>query len=275
MAEGKPIIRSNEEIELIRKSSLIACEAIAEAIKILEPGTTGIQLDKVAETYIQDLGGRPSFKGYGEPAFPASLCISVNEAVVHGIPSSKPFKEGDLISLDCGAYKNGYHGDVAYTIIMGRPNPGTLELCVATKQSLLLAIAEAQQGKRLGDIGYAVQQFIEKQLKYGVVRELVGHGVGQELHEAPDVSNYGKRGNGLILMEGMVFAIEPMVNLGTRQVKTLKDGWTIVSKDGRPSAHYEHTVAVRKGGADVLTTHLPIEEAIKNNKNLSEISLKI
>ena len=275
MAKGKVNIRTDDEIDLIRISCQLACDAIAEVIKTIRPGSTGIQADQIAEDYIRSRQGYPSFKGYGDPKFPSSLCISVNQAVVHGIPTNNPFKDGDVISLDCGAYLNGYHGDVAYTVILGTPAPGIIELCVATKKSLYLGIAEAKQGNRLGDIGFAIQNYIEKEKKYGVVRELVGHGVGKDLHEAPDVSNYGKRGNGQILKEGMILAIEPMVNLGTRQIKTLSDKWTIVSKDGKASAHYEHTVAIRKNSSEILTDHGVIEDAIKNNKELSEISLKI
>ncbi|MBK6389717.1 MAG: type I methionyl aminopeptidase [Saprospiraceae bacterium] len=275
MAKGKVNLKTEEEIDLIRQSCQLACEAIAESIKILKPGTSGKDLDLVAQDYIVSKGGYPSFKGYGSPPFPTSLCISVNAAVVHGIPTSVAFKEGDVISLDCGAYLNGYHGDVAYTVVLGEVSAPVMDLCVSTKKSLYLAIDQAIQGNRLGDIGFAVQNYIEKEKKFGVVRELVGHGIGKELHEAPDVSNYGKRGNGLLLHEGMVFAIEPMVNLGTRQIKTLSDNWTIVSKDGKPSAHYEHTIVVRKQKAEILTNHEVMEEAIKNNKELSEISLKI
>lgn len=275
MAQGKVNIRTEEEIDLIRESCKVACEAIAEVIKTIKPGSTGVQADQIAEDYIKSKGGYPSFKGYGDPKFPASLCISLNQAVVHGIPTNVPFKDGDVISLDCGAFVNGYHGDVAYTIILGEPGDDVLELCIATKNSLYLGIAQAKQGNRLGDIGFAVQHYIEKEKKYGVVRELVGHGVGKNLHEAPDVSNYGKRGNGQLLKEGMILAIEPMVNLGTRQIKTMPDKWTIVSKDGKASAHYEHTVAVRKNAAEILTDHGVIEVAIKNNKELSEISPKI
>lgn len=275
MAQGKVNIRTQEEIDLIRISCLVACEAIAEAVKSIMVGSTGVEADQIAEEYIRSKGGHPSFKGYGDPKFPTSLCISVNEAVVHGIPTNQPFKEGDVISLDCGAYLNGYHGDVAYTVILGAPLTGCMELCVATKNSLYLGIAQATQGNRLGDIGHAIQYYIEKEKQYGVVRELVGHGIGKDLHEAPDVSNYGKRGNGIILKEGMILAIEPMVNKGTRQIKTLSDRWTIVSKDGQQSAHYEHTVAIRKNTAEILTDHGVIEAAIKNNKDLSEISLKI
>ncbi|MEP7266028.1 MAG: type I methionyl aminopeptidase [Saprospiraceae bacterium] len=275
MTQGKIIFKTEEEIDLIRISCQVACEAIAEAVKYIKPGVTGIFIDKIAEEYIKDKGGVPSFKGYGEPPFPGSLCLSINEAVVHGVPSDRPFEQGDVISIDCGAYLNGFHGDVAYTVLLGKPDQAVLDLCIATKHSLDLAVDKAFHGNRVGDIGYAVHQYIEKEKKYGVVRELVGHGVGRELHEAPDVANYGKRGNGVILKEGMVIAIEPMVNLGTRQVKTLKDNWTIVSKDKKPSAHYEHTVVVRKIRAEVLTNHTLIEEAIKNNKDLNEISSKI
>lgn len=275
MAQGKIIIKSDEQIELIRISSTLACEAIAESVKFIKPGATGKQIDKIAEEFIKDKGGVPSFKGYGDPPFTGSLCLSINEAVVHGLPTDKPFTDGDVISIDCGAYLNGFHGDVAYTVILGNPGPKVLELCMATKYSLELAVNQCVVGKRVGDIGFVIQQYIEKEKRFGVVRELVGHGVGSDLHEAPDVPNYGKRGNGIILKEGMVIAVEPMVNLGTRQVKTASDQWTVVSKDGKPSAHYEHTIAIRKDKGDILTNHAVIEESIKNNKELSEISLKI
>lgn len=275
MAKGKVVIKSEEEIALIRYSCQVACEAIAEVAKEIKPGYTGKQADQLAETYIKDHGGTPSFKGYGSPAFPASLCISINAAVVHGIPVDTPFKSGDLISLDCGAFINKFHGDVAYTLILGDVEEAIMKLCVVTKNSLYLGIEQARAGNRLGDIGYSIQRYVETENGFGVVRELVGHGVGHALHEAPDVSNYGKRGNGMVLQEGMVFAIEPMVNLGTRQIKTMQDYWTVVSKDGKPSAHYEHTVVVRKDRGEPLTDHAVIEAAIKNNKELREISLKI
>lgn len=276
MAQGKPTLKSNEEIELIKKSCDIACEAIAEAVKWIEPGITGKFLDNKVEEYIRDLGAIPSFKGYpGNPPFPASICLSINEAVVHGIPTNNPLVDGDVISIDCGAFLNGYHGDVAYTVILGEPKNGSLELCLATKYSLDLGIQHAIHGKRIGDIGFAIQQYIEKEKRYGIVRELVGHGLGRELHEAPDIPNYGKRGNGMVLVEGMVIAIEPMVNLGTRQIKTVGDNWTVVSKDRKPSAHYEHTVVIRKEKAEILTNHSVIENVIKNNKFLREISPKI
>jgi methionyl aminopeptidase len=276
VAQGKIQLKSEEEIELIRISCLIACQAIAEAIKWLKPGVTGLFIDQKAEEYIKDQGAIPSFKGYEGPSpFPASLCLSVNEAVVHGIPGNKPFLEGDLISIDCGAFKNGFHGDVAYTVLLAPSTQANQDLCVATRHSLYLGIDQAIQGRRIGDIGFAIQNYIEKEKKYGVVRELVGHGLGRDLHEAPDVPNYGKRGNGLLLQAGTVIAIEPMVNMGTRQIKTLADRWTIVAKDHKPSAHYEHTVVIRKDRAEILTDHQYIEEAVKNNKDLSEISLKI
>jgi len=275
MAKGKVELKTEEEIALIKYSCQIACEAIAEVAKEIKPGYSGKQADQLAETYIKDHGGSPSFKGYGNPAFPGSLCISINSAVVHGIPVNTPFKSGDVISLDCGAFINQFHGDVAYTLILGEVPEEVLKLCVVTKKSLYFGIEQARTGNRLGDIGYSIQRYVEHENGFGVVRELVGHGVGRELHESPDVSNYGKRGNGLVLQERMVFAIEPMVNMGTRQIKTLPDYWTVVSKDGKPSAHYEHTVVVRKEGGEALTDHAIIETAIKNNKELREISLKI
>lgn len=264
--------KTDEEIELIRESCLLVCKVHEHIASTLKPGVTGAELDKQAEELIRDHKAEPAFKGlYG---FPSTLCISLNEQVVHGIPSDKPFEEGDIVSFDCGTYLNDFYGDAAYTFAIGEIPEDTMKLLVTTKESLYLAIDNARVGKRLGDIGFAVQNLCERQNKYGVVRDLVGHGIGKALHEEPQVPNHGRRGNGIKLQDGLVIAIEPMVNMGTKDVRELKDGWTIISKDKTPSAHYEHTVAVRKSGPDILSDHKIIEEAIKKNANLQEISLK-
>lgn len=252
--------KTDEEIELLRESSLLVGKTLAEVAKLIEPGVTTLELDKVAEEFIRDNGAVPGFKGYND--FPNTLCASLNDAVVHGIPTDKPLKNGDVISLDCGVKKNGFFGDSAYTFQVGEVNEETKKLLEATKKSLYLGIDEAVAGKRIGDIGYAIQGYTEG-LGYGVVRELVGHGVGKNLHEKPEVPNYGRRGKGMKLKEGLVIAIEPMINLGTKNVRTAKDGWTIVTEDGKPSAHYEHMIAVRKGKADVLSSFDMIEEVLE------------
>lgn len=251
--------KTNEEIELIRESSLLVGKTLAEVAKLIKPGITTLELDKVAEEFIRDSGAIPGFKGYG--GFPNTLCASRNEGVVHGVPNDYPLEEGDIISLDCGVIKNGFYGDSAYTFKIGMVSNEINDLLSATKKSLLLAIEQAVVGNRIGDIGYAVQNYTEGK-GYGVVRELVGHGVGKELHEKPEVPNYGRRGRGTKLQEGMVIAIEPMINLGDKAVKQDIDGWTIVTADGKASAHFEHTVAVRKGKADVLSTFEFIEEVL-------------
>ncbi len=264
--------KTDEEIEKIRASCLLVCKALTEVAKALKPGVTGLELDAIAEQLIRDAGAVPGFKGYN--GFPATLCISRNECVVHGIPDDQPFVEGEIASIDCGVLMNGYFGDAAYTFALAPVKEEILHLLVDTKISLRKAIEQAQVGKRLGDIGYAVQTYCEREHSYGVVRELVGHGIGRNLHESPEVPNYGKRGRGLKLQKGLVIAIEPMINLGRKGVKQAADGWTIVTKDAKPSAHYEHTVAISNGHADVLSDHGPIEEAIKINPALQEITIK-
>jgi methionyl aminopeptidase len=216
-------------------------------------------LDKVAEEFIRDHGGVPSFKGYN--GFPSSLCISVNEVVVHGFPSEYELKDGDIISVDCGVFHQGFHSDSAYTYPIGEVPPSVLALLRATRDSLYLGIEQATFGNRVGDIGHAIQKFVEAK-GYTVVRELVGHGLGRKLHEAPEVPNYGKKGSGPLLKQGMVIAIEPMINLGTRNIVQEKDGWTIRTADRKPSAHYEHTIAIFEDRTEVLTTHKYIEEII-------------
>jgi methionyl aminopeptidase len=235
--------------------------------KFLKPGITTMSIDKMAEAFIRDNGGVPSFKNYH--GFPASLCISVNEVVVHGFPSDYELKDGDIISVDCGVYMNSFHGDSAYTFAVGNVKPEVLQLLKVTKESVYRGVAQACEHNRVGDISYAIENFTSREHKYGVVRELVGHGVGKQLHEDPQVPNYGRRGDGKKLREGMVLAIEPMINLGTREVHTKKDGWTVVTNDSKPSAHFEHTTAVRKGKGEHLSSFAVIEAAEKENKELN------
>lgn len=266
---GKGIfIKSDEEIKLLKISNEIVSQTLAYIGSILTPGITGSELDHKAEIFIKDNGGKPSFKGYH--GFPASLCISINEAVVHGIPSKIEIREGDIVSVDCGVYKNGFHGDAAYTFAVGEVENKILNLLINTRKSLYLGIEKAVEGNRVGDISYAIQEFTERYHGYGVVRELVGHGVGRDLHEKPEVPNFGKKGKGPMLVEGMSIAIEPMINLGTKNVVVLKDGWTIVTKDKKPSAHFEHSIVVGKEKALLLSDHDIIIEEIKKNINLTE-----
>jgi methionyl aminopeptidase len=255
--------KTEEEIELLRESSLLVGKTLAEVAKRIRPGIETIVLDKIAEEFIRDHGAEPGFKGYN--GFPYTLCVSVNEQVVHGFPGQQPLLEGDIVSVDCGVFMNGFYGDSAYTFAVGEIDEEVRLLMERTKESLYKAIEVAVEGKRVGDIGYAVQTHVE-QYGYSVVRDLVGHGLGRQLHEKPEVPNYGRRGTGVKLQEGMVLAIEPMVNLGTRSVIQLQDGWTISTADKKPSAHYEHDVAIRKGKAEVLSTFEYIEEVIKQNK---------
>lgn len=259
--------KSEAEIELMRHSSLLVGQAIAEVAKMLKPGATTKAADKVAFTFIKDNGGFPSFLNY--KGFPFTACISVNDAVVHSFPNETVLEEGDIVSVDIGVFKNGFHGDSAYTFAIGDPGEEVLTLMRITKESLYKGIEKAHHGNRVGDIAYAVQDFTERQHGYGVVRELVGHGLGRSLHEDPQVPNFGKRGNGPKLKDGMVIAIEPMINMGVKEVFYDTDGWTVRTKDGKPSAHYEHTVCVRKGKADILSSFKEIEEAETANINLN------
>ena len=260
-------IRSKEEIELIRKSALMVSATLTEVAKFLKPGIKTISIDKMAEQFIRDNGGIPSFKNYH--GFPYSLCISVNEVVVHGFPSEYELKDGDIISVDCGFYQNGYHGDSAYTFAIGDVKPEVLQLLKVTKESVYLGVEQARDQNRIGDISFAIENFTNRIHGYGVVRELVGHGVGKELHEDPQVPNNGRRGDGKKIREGQVLAIEPMINLGVREVKTLTDGWTVVTRDGKPSAHFEHTTAVRKNKGEPLSSFAPIEAAEQANSELN------
>jgi methionyl aminopeptidase len=252
--------KTSEEVEKIKQSADILGRAHGEIAKHVKKGVKTSFLDKIAEEFIRDHGAVPSFKGYN--GFPSSLCISVNEVVVHGFPSEYELKDGDIISVDCGVFHQGFHSDSAYTYPIGEVPPSVLALLSATKDSLYLGIEQAVFGNRLGDIGHAIQKFVEAK-GYTVVRELVGHGLGRKLHEAPEVPNYGKKGSGPLLKQGMVIAIEPMINLGTRNIVQEKDGWTIRTADRKPSAHYEHTIAVFEDRTEVLTTHKYIEENFK------------
>ncbi len=254
-------IKTDEEIEIQRKSSLLVGKTLAEVARHIRPGITTRELDRVAEEFILKNNAVPGFKGYG--GFPATLCISVNDAVVHGIPGDRALKEGDIVSIDCGVLMNGFYGDSAYTFAVGEIDEELKLLLERTKASLYLGIEQATTGKRIGDIGNAVQQYVES-FGYTVVRDLVGHGVGRNLHEKPEVPNYGKRGSGIKLKSGMVLAIEPMINLGVKEVIQEKDGWTIRTADGKPSAHFEHNVAVRNGKVDILSTFDYIEEVLKS-----------
>ena len=255
--------RSAEEIELIRESSLLVSKTHGEIAKVIRPGIKTIELNKLAETFIRDNGGVPAFLNYN--GFPYSLCISLNNQVVHGFPSNHELVDGDLVSVDCGVVKNKYYGDSAYTFAIGEVSEQTQLLMKVTKECLVLGIEKAVVGMRIGDIGFAVQEHAEKH-GFGVVKELVGHGVGTRLHEKPEVPNYGKRGSGIKLEEGMVIAIEPMINAGRAGVRFWDDGWTVSTSDGKVSAHYEHTVAVSKGKADILSTFSFVEEVLKEKQ---------
>lgn len=255
----KIIYKTSEEIELIRISSLLVSKTHAEVAKVLKEGVTTNYLNKIAEEFIRDNDAIPGFLNYN--GFPYTLCISLNDQVVHGFPSKYELREGDIVSVDCGVVKNGYFGDSAYTFAIGEVSEESKKLLEVTKECLQLGIDKAVVGNRIGDIGYAVQEHAEKH-GYGVVKELVGHGVGKNLHEKPEVPNYGKRGSGIKLEEGMVIAIEPMINAGRAGVKFWEDGWTVSTVDKKTSAHFEHTIAIRKGKADILSTFEYIEEVL-------------
>ena len=262
---SKIIYKSVEEIELIRESSLLVSKTHGEIAKAIRPGITTIELNKLAETFIRDNGGVPAFLNYN--GFPYSLCISLNDQVVHGFPGKHVLVDGDLVSVDCGVILNKYYGDSAFTFAIGEVDETTKKLMRVTRECLELGVEKAVVGMRIGDIGYAVQEHAEKN-GFGVVKELVGHGVGTRLHEKPEVPNYGKRGAGIKLEEGMVIAIEPMINAGRAGVKFWDDGWTVSTVDKKPSAHYEHTVAVKKGKPDVLSTFEYIDKVLEEkNKN--------
>jgi len=255
-------LKTDEEIELLRISNQIVAKTLAEMAKIIAPGISTEQLNKVADEFMRDNGAIPGFLGYS--GFPKSICTSVNEQVVHGIPSDKVILEdGDIISVDCGAYKNGFHGDSAYTFCVGDVKPEIIHLLRTTKESLYRGIEQAQEGRRLGDLGYAIQSYCEER-GFSVVREMIGHGVGRNLHEAPEVPNYGRKGNGMMLKSGMTIAIEPMINLGARNLVFEKDGWTTRTIDRKVSAHFEHSIAIRRGKADILSSFEYIEQILGN-----------
>ncbi len=251
--------KSNDDIELIRESSLLVGGTLAEIAGMIKPGIRTILLNKRAEEFIRDHKAIPGFLGYN--GFPYTLCVSINEQVVHGFPGDRQLEEGDIVSVDCGVIKNGFYGDSAYTFAVGNVKEEVWLLMKRTKESLYKGIAVAIDGNRIGDIGYAVQTHVES-FGYSVVRDLVGHGVGRNLHEKPEVPNYGKRGTGVKLKEGMVLAIEPMINLGAKNVIQERDGWTIRTADRMPSAHFEHTIAVRRGQAEILSTFEGIEKVL-------------
>ena len=255
-------LKTEEEIAKIRESSLLVGKTLGEVARHIKPGITTLELDKIAEEFIRDHNAVPGFKGYN--GFPGSLCTSRNEEVVHGIPNNVALEEGDILSVDCGVFMNGFFGDSAYTFEIGTVSDKIKNLLAVTKDCLKLGVEQAVAGNRVGDIGYAVQKFAEDN-GYGVVRELVGHGVGRDLHEKPEVPNYGRRGTGSKMSEGLVIAIEPMINMGKRGVTQAKDGWTIITKDKLPSAHYEHTVAVMKGKPMILSSFEFVEEILGNN----------
>lgn len=259
--------KSKDEVALIRESCLLVSETLAVVAAMVKPGITTLQIDSRAEEFILDNKAIPSFKNYR--GFPFTCCISVNDAIVHGFPTSNALKEGDIVTVDVGVLKNGFHGDSAYTFAIGEVKEEVLQLMRVTKESLYKGIDKAVAGNRIGDIAFAVQDYTERQHGYGVVRELVGHGLGKHLHEDPQVPNYGKRGSGTKLQEGLVIAIEPMINMGTRQVRYDDDGWTVRTKDGKPAAHYEHTICVKKDKADILSSFKGIEANEKANADLT------
>lgn len=251
--------KTREEIELMRESAQLVSKTLGMLAPKIVPGAIPLELDKMAEEFIRDHGGEPGFLGmYG---FPNSLCMSPNAQVVHGIPSKAPLKEGDILSVDCGVYMNEFYGDHAYTFAVGEVDADTQRLLADTKESLYVGIREVVVGNRIGDIGAAIQEFTEAR-GYGIVRELVGHGLGRKMHEEPQVPNYGRRGRGKKIQEGLVIAIEPMTNLGTHRIKQLKDGWTILTADGKNSAHFEHDVAVVDGKPEILSTFQYIYDAL-------------
>ncbi|MEC7864230.1 MAG: type I methionyl aminopeptidase [Bacteroidota bacterium] len=251
--------KTEEEIDLIRESSLLVAKTHAEIAGLIKPGITTLALDEIAEEFIRDNRGTPAFKGYN--GFPNTLCVSPNDQVVHGIPNDKALEDGEILSVDCGVVMNGYYGDSAFTYEVGEVDAETKQLLKVTKESLYKGIEMAVSGNRVGDIGYAVQKHAES-FGYGVVRELVGHGVGSNLHESPEVPNYGRQGKGIMLKEGLVIAIEPMINMEKRGIMQHNDGWTITTIDNKPSAHFEHTIVVRKGKAEILSSFKEIEQKI-------------
>lgn len=261
------IYKTDAEVELMRSAALLVSKTLREVAKALKPGMTTMDIDKICGDFVRDNNAIPSFLNYG--GYPHNVCTSVNDVVVHGFPNNVPLKEGDIISVDMGVVLDGWQGDHAYTFILGEVSDEILQLVKVTKESLFKGIEKAVAGNRIGDIGYAIQEYTEKKYKYGVVRELVGHGLGRDMHEDPQVPNYGKRGNGIKLKENIILAIEPMINLGTKDVYTDKDGWTVRTRDAQPSVHFEHDVCVKRNKAMILSDFSIIETVEKANPNLN------
>lgn len=273
MAAGSIVIKTDAEIELIRQSSLLVGKTLAEVAKWIEPGVNTLKLDSIAEQFIRDNGGIPAFKNYrpsmDTTPFPFTLCISKNEEVVHGMSHpTKNLENGDIVSVDCGVLMNGYYGDSAYTFKVGEISAKKERLLKVTKESLYLGLEQAQEGNRLGDLSHAIQFHVESN-GFSIVREMVGHGIGTRLHEPPEVPNFGRKRKGVLLEAGMVIAVEPMVNMGKRRIKLHQDGWTILTSDGSPSAHYEHTIAIRKGKCDILSSFEFVERELEKEKSES------
>jgi len=262
------IYKTDAEIGLMQQSAQLVSKTLTEVAKVLKPGITTMELDKLCDDFVHDHHAIPSFKNY-KSSYPFSICASVNDVVVHGFPNNEPLKEGDIVSIDLGVILNGWHGDHAYTFVLGEVNEEVLKLVRVTKESLYKGIEKAVAGNRIGDISYAIQEHTEKKNGYGVVRELVGHGLGKSMHEDPQVPNYGKRGDGKTMKENMTLAIEPMINLGTREVYTDRDGWTVRTADGKPSVHFEHDVCIKRNKALILSDYSIIEAAEKANPNLN------
>ncbi len=259
----KIFLKTEDEIELMRLANQLVGKTLGELAKHIKPGVTTLQLDKIADEFIRDHGAIPTFKNFPNPfggPFPASICTSVNDVVVHGVPDSKTvLKDGDIVSIDCGTLLDGFNGDSCYTFCVGEVSPEVRQLLKITKESLYLGIEQATAGKRVGDIGDTVQTYCESH-GYGVVRELTGHGIGKEMHEDPQIPNYGRRGNGALLKSGMCIAIEPMITMGNRQIWMMPDKWTIRTRDGKPAAHFEHTIAIRRGKAEILSSFDEVEQ---------------
>ena len=264
----KIFLKTEDEIKLMRAANLMVGATLAEIGKVIKPGMTTRQLDKIAEEYIRDNGAVPTFKGFPNPcggeAFPASICTSVNDVVVHGVPDDNALKEGDIVSVDCGILLNGYNGDSCYTFCVGEPSEEVRRLLQTTKEALYLGIETALPGRRIGDIGCAIQEHCEGQ-GYGVVREFVGHGIGQQMHEDPPVPNYGRRGNGPQIKNGLCIAIEPMITMGSPKVYLAADRWSVKTRDGKPAAHFEHTIAIHQGRVDILSSFEEIEKLEQSN----------
>lgn len=269
MARSKTIFhKTRAELELMREANLLVSRTLAHLGTVIRPGITGFELDRQAEEFIRDHGAIPSFKGlYG---CPSSILTSVNDCVVHGLPTAREYEETDLVSIDCGALLNGFHGDSAYTYAFRGVDEDSMDVLEATNQALYIGIEKARVGNRVGEISYAIQRFIERECGYAIVRELSGHGIGREFHEAPEVPNFGKRNDGPIMKPGLVLAIEPMVNTKTRHIKTATDGWTILAKDGKATAHFEHSVAITREGPCVLSDHAFVEDSVRVNSHLHD-----